>query len=611
MRHLLLTVLIACGGPQLTEHPASDLTKVLPATLEASHPKEGEARPLKVRIWADAGVRATPHWKEDITEQIDYASQLLTPLVGARLTVDAIKDWERAGDPHVALKALAEADDGKDVAWVIGFVTQGDVAAKAMSELGDAQTLGHHVVVRAWAETPETKALVLPDLKPNERSEAIGAHKRHKQAVVLLHMLAQTLGAIGETDPAWIQNPTYSPKQSTFSDRNRELMQMTIDARLTDGNDQTIAHDLLETIEKTEWGGWIAPDRDQVVIALRSILDAAKAGKTATDVPAAAYEQFDRIRELAKRGNAKDALLELDNLLSAYPGNATMYELKCEIMLAGCLAPTPKGGQCPKPGVTEKATRATCNRASELAPGDPTPHFAVGEALGKLGDIAGVRGELAQAATKIPNLKTGQTEAWKKLIGIYQALGSLTWTEDAIAAAKLDTDPMAAQVAQTRARYGVPRATKLVKPEAEGALVGAVEGALALIYGNKYADAERALAAGEKKWPGAPGLAAARCDLQLRQGQTDAARAACQRALASDPNESWALYLSAVIAFKDTSPASTKAGIDKLKKAITVDPALGQAWRTLAKAYARAKDQPALDQLGKDYAAKFGQALPP
>ena len=56
---------------------------------------------------------------------------------------------------------------------------------------------------------------------------------------------------------SWIQHPLYSPKQSTFSQRNRELLQLAIDRRLGAGTDQTIAHDLLEAIEKQEWGGWI------------------------------------------------------------------------------------------------------------------------------------------------------------------------------------------------------------------------------------------------------------------------------------------------------------------------------------------------------------------
>ena len=99
--------------------------------------------------------------------------------------------------------------------------------------------------------------------------------------------------------------------------------------------------------------------------------------------------------------------------------------------------------------------------------------------------------------------------------------------------------------------------------------------------------------------------------LHLRQTQLEPAKAACNKALAADPNESWALYLSGVIALKDTSTAGTKNGIEKLKKAIAVDPDLGQAWRTLAKAYARAKDKAAYDELNKSYAKKFGQPLPP
>jgi tetratricopeptide (TPR) repeat protein len=97
----------------------------------------------------------------------------------------------------------------------------------------------------------------------------------------------------------------------------------------------------------------------------------------------------------------------------------------------------------------------------------------------------------------------------------------------------------------------------------------------------------------------------------MREGYFSGAQAACNRALALDHDESWALYLSGVLALRNTSAAGTKAGIAKLKRAITVDPDLGQAWRALGKAYERAKDQAALDQLGKDYAAKFGAALPP
>src|SRR6185312_11641475 len=296
----------------------------MPATLEADHPKTGEPRPVHVRVLADVGVRALPHWKEDLSDQLDYAGQLLQPMFGVRLTVDSIADWNHAGtDPHAALGDLAKADAGSDATWVIGYITPGDSATKQLDELGAGDTLGRYVVVRAWADRPETEALaaILPDMPAAQRTEVVAAHRRHKQTVILLHELAATLGAIDEADPSWIQHPTYSPKMSTFSDRNRELMQLAIDERLGGGTDLTIAHDLLESIEKTEWGGWVPASHDEIVKRLRNLVDSAKAGKTAADVPPAAFDQFDHARALAKQHDVANALAILDNLDVAYPGN--------------------------------------------------------------------------------------------------------------------------------------------------------------------------------------------------------------------------------------------------------------------------------------------------
>ena len=56
-----------------------------------------------------------------IIDQVDYASQLLTPLLGARLAVDKIQDWNRTSDPQAALAALAETDKGEGVTSVFDF----------------------------------------------------------------------------------------------------------------------------------------------------------------------------------------------------------------------------------------------------------------------------------------------------------------------------------------------------------------------------------------------------------------------------------------------------------------------------------------------------------
>jgi tetratricopeptide (TPR) repeat protein len=599
VRPLLAVALITACGSRISDHPGEAVTKFLPATLEAQRARGGEPRTVKVRIHADPGVRALPQWREDITDQLDYASQLLQPLIGIRLAVESVQDWARAADPQDALRELIQIDKADGVTWVIGYVTPGETASAVMSELGGAHPLGRHITVRAWSSSAEGYALAdkLPDLKDAVRGEVMGAHRRHKQTVVLLHMLASTLGAIAETDPTWIQHLTYSPRQHTFSDRNRDLLQLAIDGRIAGDADLAIARKLVDAIEKAPWGGWVSSSHDQVVAALNNVVDAARSGKTLADVPAAAYDQFKRISELAKRGQSREALIELDNLLSGYPGNATLHQLKCDILLASA-------------GVADKATRAACNRVGELAPGDPAVHFAIGQALIRAGDLAAARRELAQAEDKIGNLPAASaTDAWRRLIEIYTGLGALTWTEGAIAKAKLEDDPAAEKAAQTRARYGIPRGAKFVAPEDEAALVAAIRSVLDLVYASKFGEAERALVAAEKKWPEAPGLQAARCDLAFRQGQIEAARATCTRALAADPNDSWALYLHGVLLLRDAG--TTAAGIAKLKKAIAVDPDLAQAWRTLGKAYVRGRDKAALDQLGKAYQAKFGQPLPP
>jgi predicted Zn-dependent protease len=607
----LLCALAACGEPQLAAPVTPALKLSVPATLETRKPHPGDARTVHVRVWADAGVRALPHWKDDITDELDYTVQFLTPFLGLRLQVESINDWDRTGDPHAALDELAKADPGKDAMWVIGFVAPPDTATTVLSELGDAKPLGHHLVVRAWNEQAETAKFLgkIPAEGDPQRVEFLGAHRRHKEAVVLLHELAASLGAIEVNDPTWIMHPAYGIKISTFSERNRELMQLALDAKLADDKDDKIARQLVDAIDKSEWGGWIGAQRDQMMAALRNIADSTKAGRTATDVPPAAYEQFDRVREMRKRAvavpDAKaraaqlgQAVAELDNLLTAYPANASMHELKCEMMLDSA-------------GPKDANARAACGRVSELAAGDPTPHFAVGEALIKAGDLVGARAELVAASKKIGNLEKGQPEAWHRLVGLYVGMGALTWTEEALAQGKLDGDPAAAAIATTRARDGVPRGAAFVKPEDEAALVTAVVHARTLINASKHGEAEKALAAAEKKWPGAAGLLTERCELLVYSSAYDAARAQCDRALKADPDASWALYLSGVIALRDTSAGGTRAGVEKLKRAIAVDPELGPAWRTLGKAYSRLKDKAAFQALDTQYQAKFNQALSP
>src|SRR5688572_993247 len=116
-RIVALTALVACGTPQIQQRSVggAEMSKALPAALEVEKPREGEPRAVKVRVWTDAAIRATPRWKEEIGEQIDYANEVLTPLLGARLEIQDWKEWTRTGEPHEALAQLVAADKGDGV----------------------------------------------------------------------------------------------------------------------------------------------------------------------------------------------------------------------------------------------------------------------------------------------------------------------------------------------------------------------------------------------------------------------------------------------------------------------------------------------------------------
>jgi tetratricopeptide (TPR) repeat protein len=482
---------------------------------------------------------------------------------------------------------------------VIGYIGAPEGAMTAMGALGAGDPLGKHIIVRAWATGPETDALTvkLPaGLPQNEKAEVIGAHRRHKQSVILLHFLARTLGAIAENDPAWIQNNAYSPKQITFSERNRELIQLGADGRIAQTPEGEIAMQLLASIEASEYGGWLPADKEDVVGRLRNVIDASKAGETAADVPAAAYGQFDHARTLARRQQFDDAIAELEPLIAAYPANATMRILVCDIELH-------------RGGPSADAAKKACARAIELAAGDPRPHVTIAGAWMQKNDLAAARAELVLAEGKIANLPK-PAQGWLELAEIYRAMGALTWAETAVTNAGATDHPVLAWVKTTRARYGVPASGKgAVKPEDEAAAVAAVRQILDAVYASKFTDAARAVKIAAKRYPGLPGVAAAWCDLDLRQEHLGSAKKRCNTAIAAYPNASWAQYLLGIIIMRDTGSSDTKQGIEHLKLAIAADPDLSQAWRALGKAYKRAKDLEALKQLEADYQARFGQAL--
>ena len=600
---VILALVVACTSSRVNVQRKM-LGRELPARLEPVTRYEGEVRTAKVRVWADADYRSQNlRWKRSFGDELDYANQLLEPMLGVRLEAE-YKEWDRHA-PDATLRetaaALAELDPGDDVAWVIGLTSALPLVSASTDELGVAEVLGAHIVLRGYSDVAERKAFAraFPDLGEAEREEVHDARRRHKQTVLLVHELAHTLGAMHETDPALLMHPIYRAEQASISDRNRELMLIALADRLRPRELReplATAEQLLAAIETTDWGGWIAEEKEAMVVQLRAEIEVAQAGKTASPVPAAATAQYQRAERLALEGKHAEARAELDPIIAAYPGNAAIRLLACRVeLLAG--------------GPEAEAARTVCDRAAELAPGDPSPYVAVAGAHLQAGAPDKALAALKDAERRIDNLESGQADAWAQMAQLYQSLGALTWAEDAAAKTGVADHPVAAWASRIRARYGVPRDGKRYKitPESEAELVASVRGILDLVYAGKLAAAEKAARKAERRWPGAPGILAARCDLAMRQKKEGAARRLCKRAIDAYDGAAWAHYLLGILILRGRD---TDAALASLRAAIVADPELTQAWRAMAKAYARENDRAGLDALRAEYRQKFGQPLP-
>jgi tetratricopeptide (TPR) repeat protein len=604
----LISPVIPIGsGKSAKQSQHESLGKLYPAQLAALHKQPGALRTAKIRVWADDEYRAQNlRWQHGFDEQLDYVNQVLIPMLGVKVEPE-YREWDHHATPGGALgdelAVLADHDPGEDVTWVVALTSSLTLVAADFEQLGVAHLGGRHLIVRGHADLEERKAFerAFPDLHAEERAQVLEARRRHKTTAVLLHEMAHSLGALHETEPDGLMNPIYSHRAASISDRNRDLMLISLEDRLkptSERDARTTARRLLAALDPA-WGGWVAEERTEQMASLEARVGSQTSAGEAGDLPPAIRDAFHHAEQLLASGDHAGAHATLEPMLAAYPAHTQLRMLDCRIELA-------RGG--PK----DARAIATCERAAALST-EVEPAIAVAAVRLSAGDAAGARRTLIAAEARTASLPPAQAMAgWLTLADAYKQMGAVTWAELAIA--KAAPQPGAdhgipAWAAMTRVRYGVPRdgARYKLAPDDDAAAINAVRGVVALVNASKLAEAAKAAGVAERRWPGLPGLLAARCDLELRRGSPGSARALCSRAGAHG-GSSWALYLGGIIELQ--REGGTAGGIARLREAIALDPELGQAWRALGKALERSKATAELDQLRHDYQARFGSALP-
>ncbi len=317
------------GGGKTSEQVQHEgLDKQLPAQLTAVEKWTGELRVARLRVWADDEYRAqNVRWQRGFDEQLDYANQVLGPMLGVRLEPE-YRSWDHHAPGATLsdqLEVLAREDPGEDVAFVVGLTSSLSLVAGAFEQIGAARLGGRHLVVRGHADVEERKAFerAFPDIDREQREQVLEARRRHKTAALLIHELAHSLSALHETGPDQIMNPAYSHRAASISARNRELMLIALEDRLRPPGARdpgATAHKLLAALD-AEWSGWVASERDQRIADLRdqsgpaaavggtaqarTELAAAKAGAPAPDRDIAGWSPSTRVRYGIPRDGAR------------------------------------------------------------------------------------------------------------------------------------------------------------------------------------------------------------------------------------------------------------------------------------------------------------------
>ncbi|HEY8072950.1 MAG TPA: hypothetical protein VIF62_02540, partial [Labilithrix sp.] len=95
--------------------------------------------------------------KREVEDIVEEANGVVEPLLGVHITVQEVKSWELSGDDDLdkCLKLLASEDKGDDVEWVAGFVGALPKTTYRFHDVGRANVVGKHMVLRAASRADE------------------------------------------------------------------------------------------------------------------------------------------------------------------------------------------------------------------------------------------------------------------------------------------------------------------------------------------------------------------------------------------------------------------------------------------------------------------------
>jgi hypothetical protein len=319
-----------------------------PASLQATDADErraSHAREAHVRVYVtDRYAAQELEWDRKVRDLVDGANEILMPTLGVRLEVEHQAAWSDAGDDAdlaAVLASLTTKDDGASTDWVVGLVGSIPRLSDSFHEIGMADVIGKHVVLRAPSSERGAIDSAFDKLGAAEREKLDHARKRHRAVAVFLHELGHTLGAIHENDVQSLMNAQYDPNMAGYSDDSVGLMRLTLEHRdkeQTPDEKHSYAAAMLALLDVRRDTLWVKSERDAMISRFRPDTAPLVQPQVAVidEVPELLGDDratYRRAVTLSRDGDAAAAWKGALPLFKAYKAVYAVQDLRCTLAM--------------------------------------------------------------------------------------------------------------------------------------------------------------------------------------------------------------------------------------------------------------------------------------
>jgi hypothetical protein len=566
-RFLALPLLLAaCGAPayKLPIDRQRDAAGSLAPAKLPQREREQPVRKLRVRITADRDHRrAILGWQLRAYDQVNDASEVLSTRFGIALEIVESRelDWSSGMKTlEHSLDELRRRDSGEDVDLVIGFLAPLEISTGSLHQLGLAEILGKHIVIRAMDDSAERRwiAETFHLLRGDEVDHIYRDRLRHKERVVLLHEIGHAFGALHSAREDDFMAPMYSPGAADFSPKNAELVAYELEAR-GPGRDRPEARaearaKMIEALERASSDGWVDQSRERMLSFLKNgtRITFDRDGER-EEAPGKDGEtgSLNAVIEELRRGETTTAWEILKPLLEKKPDDATISSLACEISV--------------RRAKEDPEADARCARAAAADPKNAAPPLHRAHLALERDDASAAIPLLSEGERRLSAMERTEPEAWAYVAAMYRDALAVKAAERAAGRAPdhEESKSIASWASAIRARYDLPSDVGDEEESLHLRTLLAIEDA---IRARKAAEAERlAKELGQRQEAASLIL----CEGIARTDKRSAARRYCERAAKISAKEARARK---VMGFLDLSEGKLSSALSQLERAARLSP---------------------------------------